>query len=300
MDSIRIAAVGLGESFQKIHLPIIRNLPMFDLVKVHDIDSEHAKQIAAQIDSEHADSLQSVFSDKSIQGIVVSTPPYAQLQISIQAMEASKYVLCEKPLGFGSIVIEPSDYKLFPFLPYLDSEICSQILNLSANDPVKGINIIFGHSGVGVSWKPRANWYLDRNISGGGVLLDLGSHLLPLLPLLNIDLFEFEKQQNKKDVETDAVLTKLGFCLKFSWELERSSEVMSIEQESGSSILVDFRAGVLVHPQIQMCVPTAAYGIRSYVLWAQAILGIPSAVEWTLSKVSAVSQVRDWLLATTK
>jgi hypothetical protein len=303
VDIICIAAVGLGESFQKIHLPIIQNLPMFALVKVHDVDLEYAEQVALQLNCERADTLQSILSDPTIQGVVVCTPPSSQLQISLKALEASKYVLCEKPLGFGPITIETENHKLFPFLPYLDSPIGSHILQTSANHPVKGLNIIFGHAGIGTSWKPRTNWYFDKTVSGGGVLLDLGSHLLPLLPLLNIDLFNFEKQvSSNKDatpsVEVDAVLTKPGFSLKFSWVLERSSEVMAIEYDSAPSLLVDFRAGILTHSQVQICVPTAAYGVRSYVLWAQTISGVPKAIDWTRSKLEAVQKVRQWLLDT--
>jgi Oxidoreductase family, NAD-binding Rossmann fold len=301
MDTIRVAAVGLGESFQKIHLPIIRNLPMFHLVEVFDTDVERAEQIASQIGCERADTLQAVLSNQDIQGIIVCTPPSAQLSISLQAVEASKYVLCEKPLGFGPITLKSNNYKLFPFLPYLDSPIGEQVLKFSADNPIKGMTVIFGHNGVGIAWKPRTNWYFDRTISGGGVLLDLGSHLLPLLPLLKVDLSEFKKQMSSKtsvkEVEVDAVLTKPGFYLRFSWELERSSELMVIEYETAPSVIVDFRTGILIHAQEQMYVPTT-YGARSYILWAQTILSVPTAVKWTQAKLGAVKEVRQWFLHT--
>lgn len=302
MQIIRLAAVGLGRSFERIHLPIIKTLPMFDLVAACDVDAEHGQRYASQLGVPYVEDIETLLTDPRIDAITVCTPPAAQLSISLRAISTGKHVLCEKPLGIESLDDVSDSGRLYAFLPYIDSALIRRILQTGRDDPVCSMAVLFGHSGIGKAWTPRAtNWYFDRRVSGGGVLLDLGSHLLPLLPLLGIKLAEFDCQTVRggdAGLDIEAVLTKPDFSLQFSWRFERSSEVLSTRHSSGAPILVDLRAGQFIHPLARLSIPVASYAAESYITWAQSIYGNPGAVEWTSAKLAAVKEVRAWWLTT--
>jgi predicted dehydrogenase len=72
------------------------------LVAVCDTDGKRAEQVARRFDVKRwYDDPAAVFSDSSVDAVVVATPDPLHVPLTTQALEAGKHVLVEKPLGLS-------------------------------------------------------------------------------------------------------------------------------------------------------------------------------------------------------
>ena len=93
----RVAIIGAG--IGREHLYAYQNLAeRFEVAVVGDRDEVRAKEIAAGAGIATASDIETVLADPSIDIVDVCLPPFLHLPISVQALEAGKHVVCEKPM----------------------------------------------------------------------------------------------------------------------------------------------------------------------------------------------------------
>ena len=93
----RVAIVGAG--IGREHLHAYQNLPdRFEVAVVCDRDEARARDIAAGAGIATAGAVEEVLADDSIDVVDVCLPPFLHLPVSVQALEAGKHVVCEKPM----------------------------------------------------------------------------------------------------------------------------------------------------------------------------------------------------------
>ena len=68
------------------------------LVTVFDVSAEAAQQVAAELGTRSARSLDTVWSDRNIKAVLIATPTDTHVPLITQAVKAGKAVLCEKPI----------------------------------------------------------------------------------------------------------------------------------------------------------------------------------------------------------
>jgi predicted dehydrogenase len=120
-----------------------------------------------------------------VDAVVIATPSALHAEQSIQAMDAGVAVFCQKPLGRSAAevaaVVEAARRNDLPLgldLSYRHTAAMKHIRGLVADGtlgPVHTIDLVF-HNGYG----PDKAWFYDRQLSGGGCLMDLGIHLVDL------------------------------------------------------------------------------------------------------------------------
>jgi len=95
---IRVAIIGAGIGAQ--HLKGYRALPdRFAVVAVCDLDLDRAATAVGSDDTIRlTDDLDSLLSDPAIDLIDICLPPHLHFPVALQALEAGKHVVCEKPL----------------------------------------------------------------------------------------------------------------------------------------------------------------------------------------------------------
>lgn len=119
-------------------------------------------------------------------GLVIATPSAAHAEQAIRALERGVAVFCQKPLARTAAdtrqVVEAaraSDRLLGIDFSYRYTEAFRRVHELvrrGALGTVYAVELVF-HNAYG----PDKPWFYDARLSGGGCLIDLGSHLVDFL-----------------------------------------------------------------------------------------------------------------------
>ncbi len=101
-DKVKIGIIGCGGIANGKHLRAISNIDFLEPVAFCDIIEERAIELAKKYGAENAKvytDYKELLKDESIVAVHVCTPNKSHSFISIDAMEAGKHVLCEKPMA---------------------------------------------------------------------------------------------------------------------------------------------------------------------------------------------------------
>jgi predicted dehydrogenase len=153
-----------------------------------DLEPAHAKEVARWHDGcRVTTSQQEAILDSDVQVVIVSTPHAALAELTLMAVRAGKHVLVEKPGAIrsdelreiqnaakqsGSLVRIGFNHRYSPAFQKAYELVRSEGLG-----PPLFIRARYGHGG-----RPGFNneWRTQPNLSGGGVLMDMGIHLIDL------------------------------------------------------------------------------------------------------------------------
>jgi predicted dehydrogenase len=125
-------------------------------------------------------------SDTNIDGIVIASPSALHMKQCISALENNKAVFCQKPLGRNSEEVrkiikaaEQADKLLAIDFSYRHTNafqsICN-VINTGDLGKIFAVDLKF-HNAYG----PDKEWFYNKDLSGGGCVLDLGIHLIDLM-----------------------------------------------------------------------------------------------------------------------
>ena len=189
----KCAIVGYGY-MGKIREKVIRENPRLDLIGISETDPSKRKEIK---NCRTFESFERIL-NQDVDIIFVCTPNLFSPEICIKSMKKGAHVFCEKPPGRNVsdikkiIEAENSQVKLMfgfnhRFHPgiikakvVIDSGRLGEIINMRG---------LYGKSG-GKNF--RSSWKNNKKISGGGILLDQGIHMLDLFRYFCGD-FEYVK-----------------------------------------------------------------------------------------------------------
>jgi len=100
MKKLGVGVLGVGEMGKRHAENLRRLVPQARLVAIADVAGERARQVAAELEIEHWDnSLGALLEHKDINSVLIATPDKFHAGAIIQAAEAGKNILCEKPLA---------------------------------------------------------------------------------------------------------------------------------------------------------------------------------------------------------
>lgn len=97
---IHVGLIGCGYISQISHLPAIKAVPETTLIATSDISEDRARQSAEKWGAKayYADHMKMLERD-DIDAVVIASPNYLHHKMTIEAAEAGKHVLCEKPIA---------------------------------------------------------------------------------------------------------------------------------------------------------------------------------------------------------
>ncbi len=96
---LRLGMIGAGEIAYKSTGKAIRNSDRTEMVVAMDVVEEVARSFAAEYDTEWTTSLDEVLERDDVDAVVISTPHNLHAPQTIQAAEAGKHVMVEKPIA---------------------------------------------------------------------------------------------------------------------------------------------------------------------------------------------------------
>lgn len=97
---IRVGIAGLGRSGWDIHAHLLAPLNAeFQVVAVVDADPARREEAVERFDCQAYDNYAALLADPAVELVVVSLPSFVHAQAAIDALQAGKHVVCEKPMA---------------------------------------------------------------------------------------------------------------------------------------------------------------------------------------------------------
>ncbi|MEJ5328344.1 MAG: Gfo/Idh/MocA family oxidoreductase [Candidatus Bathyarchaeia archaeon] len=195
MNKIKLGIIGIG-FIGKVHLYNSLRLPNAYLTAVADT-SKKALTLAKKMGVRRIYSdYQQLLSDQDIDAVIIALPTHLHADCAIIAAENNKHILLEKPLARntreGKEILAHAakhDVKLMVghtnrfFQPYLELKERIDNYELGEIQVAYATNISSGpfvHRALSDAPQPVPEWWWKKEFTGGGALIDLGSHMINL------------------------------------------------------------------------------------------------------------------------
>ena len=187
-EHIRLACIGCGRIAQD-HLDAISMIETASIVGVVDINIDVAQSVANQFECDSFTSHMDLFKNCDIDAVLICTPPVTHSEITSYFLDRGIHVLCEKPLATNT----KDGEKMWKKARDADV-ICMMATKFRFVEDIikaKGIiesgklgNILFFENTFSSYVDMSKRWNSQPEISGGGVLIDNGTHSLDIAKFL--------------------------------------------------------------------------------------------------------------------
>jgi predicted dehydrogenase len=188
---VQVGLVGCGAVSQMYYTPALKELERLKLLQVKalvDPNPENMAQLSKAFPAAVPVNNLSELPKLDIAMAIVASPPRFHAEQAIRLLRSGLSVLCEKPMATsvaeGEAMVEVASavdgvlaIGLFRrFLPA--TQAISQVLSLNILGKVKSF---YCYEGGKFGWPVQSASFFQKSTAQGGVLLDIGVHLLDLL-----------------------------------------------------------------------------------------------------------------------
>lgn len=251
---VRVAVLGTGAIAQVVHLPILSRMKGVELAAVVDTDRDKARTIAGRFEIPGAFRDQDeVWKDESIGAVVICTPSHLHEAHAVEALQAGKYVLCEKPLALTAEGVDRvlrqsgADGRLLVAMNQRFRPDAAALKTFVAGGELG--HVFYLKAGWLNRRQGRARSWRERREKGGGALMDLGVQMLDLaLWLLDYPAAErvtahTHRQPGAEVEDSAALMLRLGGDRLIGLEVtsnllaERDRQFLHLLGEAGSASL---------------------------------------------------------------
>lgn len=157
------------------------------LKSCNDVDSYAAKKFASEFNCSNSVSLDSILSDKKIDLVFVATRHDSLSGISKKCLENGKSVFIEKPGAINHSELreirklaENSNLHIHVGYNHRHHQGVQKAIQMAHSGRLGKILFLRARYGHGGRVGYNNEWRADKNLSGGGELIDQGTHLLDL------------------------------------------------------------------------------------------------------------------------
>ncbi len=187
LAELRVAVIGAGAISRDQHLPAWQGIPHCRLIGLADVSQSALAYAGDQFNIERRETdYRRLLDDPEIDVVDICSPSALHAEMCVAALQAGKHVLCEKPMatsraGANTILqaVAASGKKL----------MIGQHMRFEPS--VLALREFLSGSPIGRVYYSRAQWlrrrrlpgkpaFVDRRLSGGGALYDIGVHMLDL------------------------------------------------------------------------------------------------------------------------
>lgn len=181
---MRFGLIGLG-SVGQIRKTAVENTPGCELTAVFDINPNISKNESGGV--KRFNTVEELILSDSCDSVIISSPPNFHKDQAIAAMKAGKHVLVEKPMASsladcremidisvstGRQLTVGFNHRYFDAVKAVRTAIQSEEIG-----KLSYLRAYSGHTGLSEFKSP---WMYDKDIMGGGTLVDNGIHVLDL------------------------------------------------------------------------------------------------------------------------
>ena len=199
---LNFALIGCGRISQ-VYIQVLASNPECRLKCVSDLRQQTTQSVAEQYDCKAYTDYHQVLDGNHIDAAVICTPPNTHVEIATFFIENDVHVLCEKPFaintkeakpmlkkaeGNGCLLVMASKFR------YTDDVIKTKCIVESG---ILG-NIILFENVFCSKVDMRNRWNSKKEIAGGGVLIDNGSHSVDIARFLLGPIVKVKAEEGKR------------------------------------------------------------------------------------------------------
>lgn len=196
MQRVRLGIIGLGY-IGKIHMNHSLKLPNIDLVAVSDYSKKALREAKNAGIEKTFTSYEQLLHESDIDAVIIALPTHLHFQCAIQAAEAGKHIFLEKPIARNveeakGIVTAAHNNSVKLMMGYhlRFNKTFHELKTKMANGILGDVEVAYAtfissgpffHRSESNTPLPVPNWWFNRELTGGGALMDVGIHIINLL-----------------------------------------------------------------------------------------------------------------------
>jgi predicted dehydrogenase len=183
--TVKVGLIGAG-GIGRAYLEALRDSTTVEVVAVADERPEVAQEVAETFGHQSYGSYLALLEDGDCEAVLVCTPPVTHAEITIECVQRGKAVLCEKPFALDvatavGMVSQAEEHGVVLTMAskfrYVDDMIRAKRI---IDSGILGEIMLFENTFTSrVDMTNR--WNADPAISGGGVLIDNGTHSVDII-----------------------------------------------------------------------------------------------------------------------
>lgn len=186
MEKAKIGVIGLGTVAQLVHLPNLSKINNAEISAVAEVKQSRLNAVADKFGvkarfKNHIDMLEQT----ELDAVIIATPTSTHKDIAIDCLNAKKDILVEKPLARSY-----AEAKLIVDSAKKNKKNLMVGMNLRFRPDTMLLRSLINAGEIGIPYYVRAGWirqqssnekwFTKKEESGGGVIIDLGIHLIDL------------------------------------------------------------------------------------------------------------------------
>lgn len=321
--TVRIGIIGCGGIANNKHLPSLKALKNCEIVAFCDIILSRAESTAKKFgtpDAKVYEDYKELLKDESIEVVHVCTPNRSHSFITVDALEAGKHVMCEKPMAINSEEAK----KMLDAAKRTGKKLTIGYQNRFRNDSLYLKNEaeegtfgeIYYAKATAIRRRAVPTWgvFLNEYEQGGGPLIDIGTHALDLT-LWTMDNYKpkycvgttFHKLNNDKNTanawgdwkpeEFTVEDSAFGFIVMENGAtivLESSWALNSLDVREAQTTVCGTKAGADMMDGLRI---NGVKGGRQYVMKPSFSAGGVAFNDGAAGEEPAVREARQWIEA---
>ena len=253
---MNIALIGTGAMARRFLSAVYENLEDVRFIAAHSRQAgrlEKFRQEYPRLDC--TTELATLLGNKNVHAVYISTPVHTHAELCIAAARQGKHILCEKPMALTVVdcerMIEAAEangvvlqigymMRFHPAHQLIKKQIGSGELGALRFVHLERTCLI---DFLSAEMPDHRKWFIKPKESGGGALMDIGSHLIDLLLYLldrEIESCHLQVREDRRlGVETDALASfrfRGGILATIfaSWQIPLHDNILQVYGDSAS------------------------------------------------------------------